>query len=152
MIDTAISTNGTITTAAKGDIIFMKGIEIDQRRRCPFKNTYVSFQSPLSRSFMICLAEQNIVPLEEYEEYLGQGIKRLNHYGIVLKLVRLPLSAKPKPTLTENTRLYISAPNEIQRLFYFFRTTIGMGVSETTQTMFRKTLELAILSGDNTGE
>jgi Cu+-exporting ATPase len=95
------------------------------------------------------LAEQNIVPLEEYEEYLGQGIKG----STVTDSVKIGSAAFVGNTQTnnsDNTSVHFSANDEYKGCF-IFQNQYRDGVAETFQLMSQD-LELAILSGDNAGE
>jgi Cu+-exporting ATPase len=148
-IDTAIfDKTGTITTAEKGHVYY-EGIELTNEEESLLKNTLRSSNHPLSRKLYDMLAEQNIVPLEEYEEYLGQGIKGSTITDSV-KIGSAAFVGKTQTNTTENTSVHLSSNDEYKGCF-IFQNHYRDGVSETFKTMSQD-LELAILSGDNTGE
>ncbi|HUH45651.1 MAG TPA: heavy metal translocating P-type ATPase metal-binding domain-containing protein, partial [Arenibacter sp.] len=72
-IDTGIfDKTGTITTAEKGKVHY-EGLILTEAEESLLKNTLRSSNHPLSRQLYDLLAEHDIVPLEEFEEHLGQG-------------------------------------------------------------------------------
>ncbi len=148
-IDTAIfDKTGTITTAEKGHVYY-EGLELTSAEESLLKNTLRSSNHPLSRKLYDMLAEQNIVPLEEYEEYLGQGIKG----STVTDSIKIGSAAFVGNTETdnaENTSVHFSTNDQYKGCFVF-QNQYRDGVGETFHTM-SKDLELAILSGDNAGE
>ncbi|MEG3657545.1 heavy metal translocating P-type ATPase metal-binding domain-containing protein [Arenibacter palladensis] len=148
-IDTAIfDKTGTITTAEKGNVYY-EGLELTSEEESLLKNTLRSSNHPLSRKLYDMLAEQNIVPLEEYEEYLGQGIKG----STVTDSVKIGSAAFVGNTNINNkdsTSVHLSSNDEYKGCF-IFQNQYRDGISESFKTMSRD-LELAILSGDNAGE
>tara|TARA_R110000868_G_scaffold355377_2_gene616881 strand:+ start:989 stop:3370 length:2382 start_codon:yes stop_codon:yes gene_type:complete len=148
-INTAIfDKTGTITTAEKGHVYY-EGLELTQEEESLLKNTLRSSNHPLSRKLYDMLADQNIVPLEEYEEYLGQGIKG----STVTHSVKIGSAAFVGSTLsnnTDNTAVHLSSNDQYKGCF-IFQNQYRDGVAEIFQTMSQD-LELAILSGDNAGE
>jgi len=148
-INTAIfDKTGTITTAEKGNVYY-EGLELTQEEESLLKNTLRSSNHPLSRKLYDMLADQNIVPLEEYEEYLGQGIKG----STVTDSVKIGSAAFVGSTLSnnsDNTAVHLSSNDQYKGCF-IFQNQYRDGVAEIFQTMSRD-LELAILSGDNAGE
>ena len=148
-INTAIfDKTGTITTAEKGHVYY-EGLELTQEEESLLKNTLRSSNHPLSRKLYDMLADQNIVPLEEYEEYLGQGIKG----STVTDSVKIGSAAFVGSSLsnnTDNTAVHLSSNDQYKGCF-IFQNQYRDGVAEIFQTMSQD-LELAILSGDNAGE
>ncbi len=148
-IDTAIfDKTGTITTAEKGHVYY-EGLELTSEEESLLKNTLRSSNHPLSRKLYDMLAEQNIVPLEEYEEYLGQGIKGSTISDSV-KIGSAAFVGNTQTENTENTSVHFSSNDQYKGCF-IFQNQYRDGVEETFQTMSQD-LELAILSGDNAGE
>ncbi|MCK0146108.1 heavy metal translocating P-type ATPase metal-binding domain-containing protein [Arenibacter sp. F26102] len=148
-IDTAIfDKTGTITTAEKGHVYY-EGVELTSEEESLLKNTLRSSNHPLSRKLYEMLAEQNIVPLEEYEEYLGQGIKGSTISDSV-KIGSAAFVGNTQTDNTENTSVHFSSNDQYKGCF-IFQNQYRDGVAETFQTMSQD-LELAILSGDNAGE
>ncbi|MBC8768292.1 heavy metal translocating P-type ATPase metal-binding domain-containing protein [Arenibacter sp. BSSL-BM3] len=148
-IDTAIfDKTGTITTAEKGHVYY-EGLELTSEEESLLKNTLRSSNHPLSRKLYDMLAEQNIVPLEEYEEYLGQGIKGSTITDSV-KVGSAAFVGNTQTDNTENTSVHFSSNDQYKGCF-IFQNQYRDGASETFQRMSQD-LELAILSGDNAGE
>lgn len=148
-IDTAIfDKTGTITTAEKGNVYY-EGLELTSEEESLLKNTLRSSNHPLSRKLYDMLTEQNIVPLEEYEEYLGQGIKGSTVTDSV-KIGSATFVGNTNINNKDSTSVHLSSNDEYKGCF-IFQNQYRDGVSETFKTMSRD-MELAILSGDNAGE
>ena len=148
-IDTAIfDKTGTITTAEKGNVYY-EGLELTSEEESLLKNTLRSSNHPLSRKLYDMLAEQNIVPLEEYEEYLGQGIKGSTVTDSV-KIGSAAFVGNSEINNRDSTSVHLSS-NEQYKGCFIFQNQYREGVGETFKTMSRD-MELAILSGDNSGE
>ncbi|MCK0190071.1 heavy metal translocating P-type ATPase metal-binding domain-containing protein [Arenibacter sp. F20364] len=148
-VDTAIfDKTGTITTAEKGHIYY-EGLELTGEEESLLKNTLRSSNHPLSRKLYDMLAEQNIVPLEEYEEYLGQGIKGSSVTDSV-KIGSATFVGNTDINNRDSTSVHFSSNDQYKGCF-IFQNQYRDGVEETFKTM-SKDLELAILSGDNAGE
>lgn len=148
-IDTAIfDKTGTITTAEKGQVYY-EGIELTREEEALLKNTLRSSNHPLSRKLYDLLAEQNIVPLEEYAEYVGQGIRGSTITNSI-KIGSAAFVGKDQTNNTHNTSVHLSSNNEYKGC-YIFQNHYRDGVGESFKSMSQD-LELAILSGDNAGE
>jgi len=148
-IDTAIfDKTGTITTAEKGQVYY-EGLELTSEEASLLKNTLRSSNHPLSRKLYDMLAEQNIVPLEEYEEYVGQGIKGSTITDSV-KIGSASFVGNTNINNKDSTSVHLSSNDEYKGCF-IFQNQYRDGVGETFKTMSRD-LKLAILSGDNAGE
>ena len=139
---------GTITTAEKGNVYY-EGLELTSEEESLLKNTLRSSNHPLSRKLYDMLAEQNIVPLEEYEEYLGQGIKGSTVTDSV-KIGSAAFVGNSEINKKDSTSVHLSS-NEQYKGCFIFQNQYREGVGETFKTMSRD-MELAILSGDNSGE
>jgi Cu+-exporting ATPase len=95
------------------------------------------------------LAEQDIYPLDDYDEYLGKGLmarKGENH--IKIGSADFVGNADVKGLL--DTAVHV-ANNDRYKGRYIFHNQYREGISETFKAM-SKNLRLAILSGDNEGE
>lgn len=148
-IDTAIfDKTGTITTAEKGNVHY-EGLELTSEEESLLKNTLRSSNHPLSRKLYDILAEQNIVPLEEYEEYLGEGIKGATVKDSV-KIGSAAFVGHSEIKNRDSTSVHLSSNDQYKGCF-IFQNQYRDGVEEVFKTMSRN-MELAILSGDNAGE
>jgi Cu+-exporting ATPase len=113
------------------------------------KNTLRASNHPLSRALYDMLAEQDIITLDHYDEYLGKGLKASkgsNH----IKIGSANFVQNTVPNELLETTVHISN-NENYKGRYIFRNQYREGVSKLFKTM-SQTLSLAILSGDNEGE
>ena len=148
-IDTAIfDKTGTITTAQKSSATY-KGMRLSYEEESLLKNTLRASNHPLSRTLYDLLAAHNIVPLDEYQEHLGQGLegkKDDDHIKIgSAEFVGNSMDKDP-----QNTSVHISSNNTYKGRFVF-HNHYRNGVSSVFKEM-NNTLALAILSGDNEGE
>lgn len=148
-IDTAIfDKTGTITISKKSTAIY-EGLQLTLEEESLLKNTLRASNHPLSRSLYDMLAEQNIITLDEYEEHLGKGIE-----GAIedqhIKIGSADFVGNKSLQSAENTAVHISA-NDTYKGCFVFHNQYREGVSEVFQAM-SNTLQLAILSGDNSGE
>ncbi|MGB3152326.1 MAG: heavy metal translocating P-type ATPase metal-binding domain-containing protein, partial [Maribacter sp.] len=74
-VNTAIfDKTGTITTAQKSTATY-EGMPLTTMEESLLKNTVRASNHPLSRTLYNMLAEQNIITLDDYEEYLGKGLE-----------------------------------------------------------------------------
>ncbi len=149
LIDTVIfDKTGTITTTQKSTASY-EGMPLTASEESLLKNTLRASNHPLSRTLYDLLAEQDILTLDEYEEYLGKGIE-----GVLgsehIKIGSSDFVEKKQPRDALNTSVHISS-NNIYRGKYIFNNHYREGVSEIFEAM-SKNLNLAILSGDNEGE
>ena len=148
-IDTAIfDKTGTITTLQKSTASY-EGMPLSDAEESLLKNTIRASNHPLSRSLYDMLSQQNIVTLDEYEEHLGKGVegsKDENH----IKAGSADFVGGELHFDALTTSVYISNNNNYKGR-YVFHNQYREGVSEVFKAM-SKTLDLAILSGDNEGE
>src|SRR5690606_34348895 len=148
-IDTAIfDKTGTITTAEKGKVHY-EGLSLTEAEESLLKNTLRSSNHPLSRQLYDLLAEHDIVPLEEFEEHLGKGIIGTTATDRI-KIGSPSFVGSDLGNHSENTAVHISA-NDKYKGKYIFRNNYRDGIKEVFSSMSGD-LDLAILSGDNTGE
>lgn len=147
-IDTAIfDKTGTITTAEKGKVHY-EGLSLTEAEESLLKNTLRSSNHPLSRQLYDLLADHDIVPLEAFEEHLGQGIIGTT-VSDRIKIGSPSFVGSDSGNPVENTAVHISTNDEYKGK-YIFRNNYRKGVKEVFDSMSGD-LELAILSGDNSG-
>ncbi|SMC35126.1 heavy metal translocating P-type ATPase [Cellulophaga tyrosinoxydans] len=148
-IDTAIfDKTGTITTSKKS-VATYEGMQLTEEEESLLKNTLRASNHPLSRILYDLLSEQNIETLDEFEEHIGKGIEG------TLKDSRIKVGSanfvgKNQTEASESTAVHIST-NEIYKGCFVFKNEYREGISELFNAM-SKTIQLAILSGDNEGE
>ena len=148
-IDTAIfDKTGTITTSKKS-VATYEGMQLNEEEESLLKNTLRASNHPLSRILYDLLSEQNIETLDDFEEHIGKGIEG------TLKDSRIKVGSanfvgKNQTEASESTAVHIST-NEIYKGCFVFKNEYREGISELFNAM-SKTIQLAILSGDNEGE
>ncbi len=148
-IDTAIfDKTGTITTAKKSTATY-QGLPLTSEEESLLKNTLRASNHPLSRSLYNMLSAQNILTLDEYEEHLGKGIFGIRDNNSI-KIGSANFVGNDIPHKHTNTAVHISS-NDLYKGCYIFKNQYREGVSEVFNQM-NKTLDLAIISGDNDGE
>lgn len=148
-IDTGIfDKTGTITTAEKGEVHY-EGLVLTEVEESLLKNTLRSSNHPLSRQLYDLLADYDIVPLEEFEEHLGQGIIGTTVTDKI-KIGSPTFVGSDQHNHIENTAVHIST-NDQYKGRYIFKNNYRDGLEAVFSTM-SSDLELAILSGDNAGE
>ncbi len=148
-IDTAIfDKTGTITTSHKSNTIY-EGLQLTAQEESLLKNTLRASNHPLSRAIYDMLSAQDILTLDEYEEKMGKGIK-----GTIedthIKIGSADFVGNKDLPSAEKTAVHIST-NDTYKGCFVVHNEYREGISELFKKM-SKTLRLAILSGDNTGE
>ena len=148
-IDTAIfDKTGTITTTQKSSASY-EGMRLSAEEESLLKNTLRASNHPLSRTLYDMLAEHNIVPLDEYQEHLGQGLEGKKDDDHI-KIGSADFVGKHADSDPQNTSVHISNNNDYKGRFVF-NNHYREGVSRVFDEM-KGDLDLAILSGDNEGE
>ena len=148
-IDTAIfDKTGTITTTQKSSATY-EGMRLSFEEESLLKNTLRASNHPLSRTLYDLLAEHNIVPLDEYQEHLGQGLEGKKDDDHI-KVGSADFVGNSRDKDPQNTSVHISSNNTYKGRFVF-HNHYRDGVSNVFKEM-DNTLALAILSGDNDGE
>ena len=148
-IDTAIfDKTGTITTTQKSSATY-EGMRLSFEEESLLKNTLRASNHPLSRTLYDLLAAHNIVPLDEYQEHLGQGLEGKKDDDHI-KIGSADFVGNSMDTDPQNTSVHISSNNTYKGRFVF-HNHYRNGVSSVFKEM-DNTLALAILSGDNEGE
>ena len=148
-IDTAIfDKTGTITTTQKSSATY-EGMRLTFEEESLLKNTLRASNHPLSRTLYDLLAAHNIVPLDEYQEHLGQGLEGKKDDDHI-KVGSADFVGNSMNVDSQNTSVHISSNNTYKGRFVF-HNHYREGVSDAFKEM-KGTLDLAILSGDNEGE
>ncbi len=148
-IDTAIfDKTGTITTSRKKTAIY-EGRPLTKGEESLLKNTLRSSNHPLSRSLYAMLAEHDIVTLDDYQEHLGKGVQGSKDENQI-KIGSADFVDVQNSSDAQNTSVHISS-NDNYKGKYVFHNEYRAGVQKLFGSM-SKTMDLAILSGDNEGE
>jgi len=148
-IDTAIfDKTGTITTTQKSDATY-QGMRLSFEEESLLKNTLRASNHPLSRTLYDLLADHNIVPLDEYQEHLGQGLEGKKDDAHI-KVGSADFVGNTKDSDPKNTSVHISS-NDTYKGRFVFHNHYRDGISKVFKEM-DGTFDLAILSGDNEGE
>lgn len=148
-VDMAIfDKTGTITTTKKS-LVRYEGIDLTLSEESLLKNTLRASNHPLSRTLYDLLAEYDIVTLDEYQEHIGHGISGSKEDGQI-KIGSASFVGNGNGLANKNTAVHISSNNEYKGC-YVFHNEYREGISKIFDSM-KKNMELAILSGDNTGE
>ncbi|MEM9142575.1 MAG: heavy metal translocating P-type ATPase metal-binding domain-containing protein [Bacteroidota bacterium] len=148
-VDTAIfDKTGTLTTTKTTKAQY-QGMPLTQEEESLLKNTLRASNHPLSRTLYDLLSEHNIVPLDEYEEYLGKGLQARKDDQHI-KVGAADFVGTDAKNTEQGTAVHVSS-NDSYKGRYVFHNAYREGVRELFKTM-SKDLELALLSGDNAGE
>ncbi|NJB71317.1 Cu+-exporting ATPase [Saonia flava] len=148
-IDTAIfDKTGTITTSKKSTVSY-EGLELTSDEESLLKNTLRASNHPLSRTLYNILQEQDIMTLDDYQEYLGKGIEASKESSHI-KIGSASFVGKTLENNLEKTSVHISA-NNIYKGRFVFQNEYREGVSRIFKSMSKK-MDVSILSGDNNGE
>ncbi|MFB9057484.1 heavy metal translocating P-type ATPase metal-binding domain-containing protein [Mariniflexile ostreae] len=139
---------GTIT-ANKETSIEYEGLQLSKDEESLLKSTLRNSNHPLSRSLYDLLDAHNIVPLNRYEEYIGQGIEAERDKDSI-KIGSAPFVGFTSEKTALNTAVHISTNNTYRGKFTFYNR-YRKGLSKLFKTL-EKDYDLVILSGDNAGE
>ncbi|WP_276389384.1 heavy metal translocating P-type ATPase [Eudoraea chungangensis] len=148
-VNTAIfDKTGTITSTGI-DSISYNGLQLNKEEESLIKNTLRATNHPLGRSLYVLLKGQNIYTLDEYEEHVGKGVKGEKD-GRVVKIGSADFVGFKEEKNLINTTVHISANNDYKGCFVF-SNTYRDGLSDLFRAL-QKSLDIAILSGDNASE
>tara|TARA_R110000868_G_scaffold291085_3_gene551436 strand:+ start:14593 stop:16989 length:2397 start_codon:yes stop_codon:yes gene_type:complete len=139
---------GTIT-ANKDATIQYEGTQLSVEEESLLKSTLRSSNHPLSRSLYNLLHEHDILPLDTYQEYLGEGLEgqyKLNQ----IKVGSAPFVGCVNDMASLNTAVHISSNSAYKGKFTFYNA-YRKGLSSLFNIL-KKHYDLVILSGDNEGE
>ncbi|WGD36152.1 heavy metal translocating P-type ATPase metal-binding domain-containing protein [Olleya sp. YS] len=139
---------GTITSNKKNDVKY-DGLPLSTSEEMLLKNTLRGSNHPLSRSLYDILEANNIIPLDHFEEYLGQGIEA-SHNTQNIKIGSAQFVGHQTDTEVLNTSVFISS-NNMYKGKYTFYNSYRKGLSKLFNSL-KKKYDLVILSGDNEGE
>ena len=148
-VDTAIfDKTGTITTTRKNSVRYA-GIELTEQEATVLKNTLRASGHPLSQALYRELAPFNIVPLDDFEEHLGEGLEgRAADQHIRVGSSRFVRGAAQEGE--EGSEVHFSSNDT-----YKGRFIIHNSYRDGSRELFRQlegTYDLAVLSGDNESE
>ncbi len=139
---------GTLTQNDKAEITY-EGTEITAEDEDLLKSTLKNSNHPLSRKLYDYLHSQNILTIDDYEEHIGQGISaKINDNHI--KLGSSAFVENPSTQTKLETAVHYRNNNEYKGKFVF-KTSYREGVQNLFYQL-QKGYQLAILSGDNSGE
>lgn len=149
LADTVIfDKTGTISTTRKNRIDYT-GMELSPQESAVLKNMLRSSGHPLSQILYRQLATYDIVPLEHFEEHLGQGLEGEAH-GKRMKAGSRSFVGGSGPAPAAGTEVHISADDTYKGCF-----TIRNAYREGAAQLFDRLgarYRLAVLSGDNPSE
>lgn len=148
-IDTIIFDKTGTITANKETSIKYEGSTLSNHEEVLLKSSLRNSNHPLSRSLYTLLKEHDIVPLDDYEEYVGQGIEaKRNQNSIKIGSASFVGHTAEKALL--NTAVHISTDNQYKGKFTFYNK-YRKGLSRLFNQL-KNNYNLVILSGDNAGE
>ncbi|WP_067150145.1 heavy metal translocating P-type ATPase [Pseudotamlana agarivorans] len=139
---------GTIT-ANKETAISYEGSQLSNAEEDFLKSTLRNSNHPLSRSLYTLLKENNIVPIENYEEHIGKGIEAQYNESF-MKIGSAPFVGLQSDVKNLNTEVHVSTNNTYKGKFTFYNR-YRKGLSKLFNQL-KATYDLVILSGDNAGE
>lgn len=137
---------GTLTTGQK-QVAKYEGVDLTNAEESLLKNTLRSSNHPLSRTLYTMLKTHDILTLDEYQEHLGRGITAATASNRIKIGSAAFVGGLPD---SRNTAVYISTNNNYKGK-YVFRNQYRKSVRNLFNAM-QNTMELAILSGDNSNE
>jgi Cu+-exporting ATPase len=148
-INTAIfDKTGTLTTR-QHDTITYEGAELSLGEKSLLRSTLRASNHPLSRSLYALLQEHQIQTLDQYEEFLGEGL-----YGSKgendLKIGSASFVDNCNAGQAGQAVVHLSA-NTKYKGHFVFRSQYRDGVSELLSRL-KQSMDIAVLSGDHEGE
>ena len=152
-IDTVVFDKTGTLTSSHSNAISYEGITLNNDEKVLLNSTLRASNHPLSRSLYNLLKDQQIKPLDHFEESVGQGIYgALNNHTIKIGAYDFVNSAasKNKADNTNQTTVHISINNTYKGYFMFYNE-YRSGLTSVFNAM-QSYLEIIILSGDNDGE
>ncbi len=138
---------GTLTATKKNRVIY-QGEALNPSEKSLLKSTLRGSNHPLSRSLYTILEENNIVPLERFEEQVGKGLSA--HYKNNSIKVGSALFVGTTEEDPQNTNVYVSTNNNYKGKYTFYNS-YRKGVSKLFNRL-KEQYDLVILSGDNASE
>lgn len=148
-IDTIIfDKTGTITSNKNSNINY-EGTNLSDEEALILKSTLRGSNHPLSRALYELLNDHNIVSLDNYQEYIGQGIAG-QYKETQIKIGSAPFVGYTNENTSLNTIVHVSTNNTYRGKFTFYNA-YRKGLSHLFNKL-KKEFDLVILSGDNEGE
>ena len=139
---------GTLTQNDKAEIIY-QGAQITDEDKRLLKNTLRQSNHPLSRQLYQFLQSQDIMTIDDYEEYVGKGIQaNINNHQV--KLGSSSFVNAPQENDSFETAVHYKN-DDIYKGKFIFKTTYRQGVQDLFHQL-KHDYNLAVLSGDNIGE
>jgi Cu+-exporting ATPase len=149
LVDTAIfDKTGTLTTTRKNSIDYT-GIELTEAEAVLLKNTLRASGHPLSQTLYEQLAPYNIVPLDDFEEHLGEGLEGRLADGHIRVGSSQFVTGIPSAQVG-GSEVHISA-NDAYKGHFVIRNSYREGAGKLFEDLSRQ-YSLAVLSGDNESE
>ncbi|ARV08908.1 ATPase [Winogradskyella sp. PC-19] len=148
-IDTIIFDKTGTITSNKTSTAEYDGETLSDDESLVLKNSLRGSNHPLSRTLYDILKANDIVSLDTFEEYIGQGIEA-KHNDINLKIGSANFVGNTTEKKVLNTTVHISSNNTYKGKFTFYNS-YRKGVSKLFNQL-KSNYDLVILSGDNEGE
>ena len=139
---------GTIT-ANKNTTVNYEGIELSVDEELILKSTLRGSNHPLSRALYDLLNKNDIISLDNYNEFLGEGIEG-TYKDTQIKIGSAPFVGYTSEINALNTAVHVSTNNTYKGKFTFYNA-YRKGLSKLFNKL-KKQYDLVILSGDNEGE
>ena len=139
---------GTITSNRHSNAEY-EGELLSDSENIILKSSLRGSNHPLSRTLYNILQENNIITLDTFEEYIGQGIEA-KHNAINMKIGSANFVGNTNDSKVLNTTVHVSSNNVYKGKFTFYNS-YRKGVSKLFNQL-KSQFDLVILSGDNEGE
>lgn len=139
---------GTLTSSKNNSIVY-EGLELTSEEEKLLKSTLRGSNHPLSRSLYNLLKQNNIMPLDSFEEHTGKGMTATSD-SQQIKVGSATYVGNNKDTETLNTAVHVST-NNIYKGKFIFKNAYRKGLKPLFKKL-SKPYNLVILSGDNEGE
>ncbi len=148
-IDTIIFDKTGTITSNKNSKINYEGSSLSNEEELILKSTLRGSNHPLSRALYELLNDNNIISLDNYQEYIGEGIEG-QYKETQIKIGSAPFVGYTNADATLNTIVHLSTNNTYKGKFTFYNA-YRKGLSNLFNKL-KKEFDLVILSGDNEGE
>ncbi len=139
---------GTITSNVDSTIHY-DGIDLSSEEELLLKSTLRGSNHPLSRALYRILKDNFIVSLDNYQEFVGEGIEG-TYQANQIKIGSAPFVGYKVEKTSLNTMVHVSTNNTYKGKFTFYNS-YRKGLSQLFNKL-KKHFDLVILSGDNEGE
>ena len=152
-IDTVVfDKTGTLTTNHK-NVISYEGVALTSEEQSLLTSTLRASNHPLSRSLYNILQENDICTLDHFKEEVGKGVVGVSNHNQI-KAGSYPFATNEEriseKVNSHQTAVHISVNNSYKGRYIFFNEYRD-GMQEIFKSL-SKNYELAVLSGDNSGE